>query len=320
MIKPRFKLPGKIIEIRDLNYGHTIEFAYSDIVSQGGIKYHATRIINRIKSADLTTQDEGIKWGSRDNKKDSLQTRKYMIRHGEDPRLFFHGENAFMYFIEYEDSKASDCKNYIVDLEKNLQSELRSLTQFSGKNWIPFSLNPEIYFIYSLEPLSVLKLEKKGDYFQIVAQSNQEKFTKAHWGDDKKIFSQIRGGTPFIRVSENEYLSLTHITPTGHFKGQHRIGALLFELKSGKFIHATLSRNLIPNQGLDPFSIMNKIGENTQIQVWLSSVLGNLHEETSFSQSFLISFETQRIVEFVKRSGKELKGTFDPSDQSYWRG
>ena len=76
------------------------------------------------------------------------------------------------------------------------------------KNWSPLILKNEIYFVYSITPFIMLKYEKNGrNCLKKKFATNKFLYDlMAHYSNN----IHIRGGTPFIQINENEWISVAH--------------------------------------------------------------------------------------------------------------
>ena len=97
------------------------------------------------------------------------------------------------------------------------------------KNWVPFEYNGTIHLIYNTQPFVVLKMSDKGDCWVI---HNQE--YDLGWSH-----GQIRGGTPAVRISDDEFLTFFH-SSTSRLTGEsadwreprnYYVGAYTFKAK-----------------------------------------------------------------------------------------
>lgn len=127
----------------------------------------------------------------------------------QDPRLFRVNDNLYMIYNE----KTQGDKNRRMFLAKLTQNKnqlvvdkaapLNYQQQLTQKNWTPFVYDNEIYFIYSVQPYIVLKLDQKTSQLSEVTNQNTDKI--------KWPYGLIRGGTPAIYVKElDAYLTFFH--------------------------------------------------------------------------------------------------------------
>lgn len=81
-------------------------------------------------------------------------------------------------------------------------------------NWIPLSLNGELYITYSIDPLRVLNCDtNSGDCKFVYEQPDASKHPF------KYAVDHLRGGTPWILYQYPYYISLGHSVVIGHSPG-----------------------------------------------------------------------------------------------------
>ena len=74
------------------------------------------------------------------------------------------------------------------------------------KHWMPLIANDELYFVYNLDPLRILKCTLDGDCYFEYEELTKERFVFDH------SFSHLRGGTPFELWDWPYYIGLGHTT------------------------------------------------------------------------------------------------------------
>jgi hypothetical protein len=307
---PKLRVSYKIVGQRSLCMGTYIEMAYCEKWDPKFEKfYFSKRILERYPTGHPNKNANGTIWGKKviEEGIESI----HFLPGVDDARLFTYNTKIYMYQQRY-DSKINDCHISILDLESGQQSELYSPTGFNGKNWIPLTLDGNLYFIYSIDPLFILKAEEKQQKFLIAASAPSSVFGELRWGDGEKVFSSIRGGTPFEKVSVDFQIAFTHITPEGALKTSHRIGALLLA-KNGELRHLLLSKWVFPSHLFDPYGISSKIDTDSQIiQIWISSVMGDIHNLYGVSKSFLLEFDVTTLISQIMKDGQLIRGEVLP--------
>ena len=85
--------------------------------------------------------------------------------------------------------------------------------KFNGKNWIPVSGINSLIFVYSIDPLVILKVVdlKKG---KMKAITKVKKEFRPEWNEkiDSSLVGRKRGGSPMVKVGNNKYLGIGHST------------------------------------------------------------------------------------------------------------
>jgi hypothetical protein len=205
-----------------------------------------------------------------------------IIPGAEDARVFhFSGKMYLYYQVSFvRDDGTLDCKIYVFDPLVSAYWEVRSPFNFNGKNWIPFENSGELYFIYSLEPLIVLKVKTwRQTYIQTEIYYDQSSLRSSDivWGDEIGFFGSIRGGSQLIEVDKDIHLGFTHITPENILKFSHQAGVILFNFREMNFQHLVLTK-LKPGFLVDPFGIEI---QNRMVRMFYSYSINNPHEFTS---------------------------------------
>ena len=74
-----------------------------------------------------------------------------------DPKLFKYKNKILLYFQKMH-SLRNDCEIFLYDTHLKKTYKINSPFKFNGKNWIPFSGLNSLFFIYSIDPLIILKV------------------------------------------------------------------------------------------------------------------------------------------------------------------
>jgi predicted GH43/DUF377 family glycosyl hydrolase len=165
------------------------------------------------------------------------------VSHAEDPRLFYVGDRLFLCYNSFSlgmtpvsRAVAAACPRRMALAEIDPQTLLVTKNMKLGywaqpweKNWVPLvytdsKKKPNVYFVYSANPFTVLKLEKP-----ITGAIERPAFfvepsKKLMWEDR---FGTIRGGTPAIKIG-SEYLTFFHSCFEANYKKWYVFGAMTF--------------------------------------------------------------------------------------------
>jgi predicted GH43/DUF377 family glycosyl hydrolase len=203
---------------KDQNGNYLLIFRY-DIKKKVNFKYN---YIACVKLDENLEQKEGYK---------NIDT---LSDFSNDPRIFKTGSQ---FFLVYNDTVSLDSKDRIMKIGeldvKNFQlnyvTDLDRKIRKTEKNWTPFSYRnnstEEIYFIYTIDPYLVLKLENplENTLENVNFDSNPVDFPWS-WGSP-------RGGT-HAELIDGEYLTFFHSSCTDrNGKRWYVMGALTFEAK-----------------------------------------------------------------------------------------
>ena len=304
ILTPKFRFPTLSCMTKEISTGSQIPFAYSEVVHKERI-YFAVRNIDRSDLAKDNQIENSVTFGSYDLTK-TVDVLHQIITGGEDPRLFIHNDNAYLYFQKKSVGNEMDCDISLLEIETGITSEIRSLTGFNGKNWIPFSHNGKLHLVYGLSPLSVITLENAGSGFRVLSQSGLDEYKNAKWGDGLGIFSGLRGGSPFEKIDSEYAIAFTHITPPGYLKNFHRLGLLVLNLQTGTLSHSHshLHSKTYSLALFDPYGICIKNSVNSAesiVGLWSSSLLGELHDPRSVLSTNYIEFSASELLAYSKK-------------------
>ena len=215
----------------------------------------------------------------------------------EDARVFQFGDLLYVYYqvAVHKDDDSLDCDIYLFDPNRLISVPILSPFPFNGKNWIPYEYEGCLHFVYSLEPLIVLRTtEWTDEALNLELVYSPEKRSPNHlvWGDNLGFFGSIRGGSQLISLGDHEYLAFTHVTSGGVLKFSHQAGALLFNAKNFTHKHVFLSA-LKPGLLVDPFGIQIKA---SMIEMSYSYSINNPHEVSSIVGSSIATFKLSEIL------------------------
>lgn len=76
------------------------------------------------------------------------------------------------------------------------------------KNWSPFLIGDELYFIYSIVPFVILKYNKENKKCSRATFGTNKFFYNLSSRYHNKLF--IRGGTPFLQLGKNQWIGIGH--------------------------------------------------------------------------------------------------------------
>ena len=289
VVRIKWKIsPIKIKQIHKPDNGLLAPFAYSRASSSSGI-LESYRVISHL---DSTASLNSTIWCL----SNSQAKHSGIIPGAEDARVFQFAEKLYLYYqVSFvRDNGSLDCRIHVFEPISSETWEVRSALNFNGKNWIPFEKSGELYFIYSLEPLILLKVKKWRRGFieaEVFYDQSSMRSSKLVWGDEKGFFGSIRGGSQLIEVQHNIYLGFTHITPEKILKFSHQAGVILFNFTEMSFQHFELTK-LTPGLLVDPFGIEV---ENSKVRMFYSYSINNPHEFTSTVGSSSALFDISRF-------------------------
>jgi len=164
------------------------------------------------------------------------EPRRFVNEQFEDPRAMVVGDEVFVSFATWVRTKDWKIRQSLVKLDWD-REELEVLVEpdFGGnhpnpqsatgheKNWMWFVHEEEWHCVYAPSPQLVFKLNSK---FQM-AKSWRSK-EKMSWS-----YGEPRGGTPPVRLNENEYVSFFHSALMWRgAKRRYYMGAYTFEAKA----------------------------------------------------------------------------------------
>jgi len=137
-------------------------------------------------------------------KKEQLITKIHLNNgitfHGEDPRPFFLNGKKYVLTQRFVNN-FDDMQNYIVDVDTGEYTlyTVNSPNFSYGKNWTPFVYNNELYIIQKFDPLTIIK---DGNII-LELDTGLPTFNN---------FSQYRGGTNGIEISDGKIIGIGHKT------------------------------------------------------------------------------------------------------------
>lgn len=143
---------------------------------------------------------------------DRYSTLSTNSHHSEDPRAFWHNDNIY---VSYSQTYSGSNPRTAIHLAKlNPQTiEVEEIYNFDlgtkvEKNWSPFSADNVLKFIYFIHPQKVLSVNEDNTLLTGVLAENGPPLKRTNFW--KKCYGQIRGGTPGIQISEDEFLAFFH--------------------------------------------------------------------------------------------------------------
>jgi len=162
--------------------------------------FHSECIVDN-NSTVFTRHVENLQWETT-----TIQANGNQIGYGEDPRAFnllgmpacfairFNGMTG--QFIPQVFFNNDGWNTIALSITDNL---------ICGKNWMPFVYNEEVYFVHSVSPFRLLKMN--GDTVSTVFEQSVE--------SDRLAFDSyptLRGGCNALQVDENTVLGFGHTT------------------------------------------------------------------------------------------------------------
>ena len=83
--------------------------------------------------------------------------KKKTFNYAEDPKLFVYKNKILLYF-QKKHKLRRDCEIFLYDPNSNKTYKINSPFNFNGKNWVPISGLNSLIFVYSIDPLVILKV------------------------------------------------------------------------------------------------------------------------------------------------------------------
>ncbi|MCI5051963.1 MAG: hypothetical protein MRY21_02350 [Simkaniaceae bacterium] len=151
--------------------------------------------------------------------------------HSEDPRGFYHNGELFISYNDIVQVKTYSRSIRIAALDETTW-KTKYITDLNiqqapiEKNWMPFTCNNTLHFIYNVSPHKIFTVAntKKNDV-QPAPLPEIPTFLKNEW---EARWGQIRGGTPAILV-DGEYMAFFHSWFHHQGKNWYSMGAYTFE-------------------------------------------------------------------------------------------
>jgi hypothetical protein len=205
------------------------------------------------------------------------EVQSEFITKGEDPRMFVF-RNELMSITWVWNAEKRDLDMYLVNCNKGTKTLLHNLDiPFNGKNWVPYIYDDSLYFIYSLEPLIILKFMEPNLVMLHHSDVHPEKLAGIGWGHG---VGNLRAGSKGIQFGEMVYLFSRTASP-----GPHIIHFTILDHKNHKLYH----KNLEPhrNSGVhDPYGFF-QFGGKYYLSTTESDTLWG-PQATSFSNSIYL--------------------------------
>ncbi len=124
----------------------------------------------------------------------------------EDPRLIRINDSLLTYYYDFRRNKNNDIYScmYILDFKTNKSSSIhingKTIDSYQ-KNWMAININNNLHFVYSLDPIIILKCSIDGNCFNIIQNDikniNTNKFV-------------LRGSSPFQKYNNDYKIGLAH--------------------------------------------------------------------------------------------------------------
>jgi len=269
------------------------QFAYSELFTKT-FKYFTYREISR--STNNPWEMTKVIYGNA-----YFRKKVSTIPHGEDPRLFSYRQEPWIYiqiYNELERDVEIRIRNLVTDIEYKLYSPLG----FNGKNWVPFEKDDQLHFIYSLEPLVVLRMTLDQQGIPELQQVFSRKSFKPGWETNfDKSIGRIRGGTPGINF-EDRIIGFTHQVHDVPNYQYHTLG--LFTLNLNNF-----DLKLIALSELSPGFLIDSYGitfTKRNILLYCSVVEGDLHRLSSDVSNIVFSIKRKTLINWLIKSNENL--------------
>jgi hypothetical protein len=277
-----------------------IKFAFSSLDHEN-FRYSVTRLKTRSKNSILI---DGVLL-SVSNSVTGVSD-SFWLANAEDPRLILFNEKVYVYIQKARiiQGKVLDCDIYLVDACSGKFHKLVAPFSYNGKNWVAYENNSSLFFLYSLQPLVILKAptnELASDEI-FMTQISGPKVPDLQWGDDFGYIGEIRGGTPLWEFDSNQYLGFTHITPKGSRKSEHFMGVFIYDASLKTVRHLPITSQL-RGRLFDPYGI--KIVDDS-VHVFYSSSVNIPELDKMPVSSRTVTFSKSTLVSAIKENGVDI--------------
>jgi hypothetical protein len=255
-------------------------------------KYRALRLVFRRKGEKILGPGVLLE-STRSDSKPAID----FIPYAEDPRLFYFRGQPFVYF-QVPNDEISDCKIYIKDLVTSRTFRILSPFGFCGKNWIPFEYKGELFFVFGLHPLIIIKsspLETDTVECSVYFSDAPEEVRFSWNDDDDRTFSSFRGGTSLIEIDDGTFVGFTHITPLSEYKDSHQLGFVRLYPNQWRVDLKVLSK-LKSRYLIDPYAIEI---DDSSIFAICSVATGNPSRFATVTADFKVGWRIDEILNWA---------------------
>jgi hypothetical protein len=268
-----------------------VKFAFSSL-DHWDSRYSVTRLKTRSKDSILI---DGVLLSVSSSVTGLCDS--FWFADAEDPRLILYNEKVYVYIQKAKiiQGKVLDCDIFLVDACTGKFHKLVAPFSYNGKNWIAYENKSSLFFLYSLQPLVILKVptnELAGDEI-LMTQISGPKVPDLKWGDDFGFIGEVRGGTPLREIDSNQYLGFTHITPKGSRKSEHYMGVFIYDalLKTARHLPLTsqLRGRLFDPYGIDIVDDFVHVFYSSSVNIPEKDKMPVSSKTVTFSKSILIS-------------------------------
>jgi len=140
-LKPKFKISPESFEFNsELGFGAIAKFADTEI-KDSFFEVRSTRIVDRYKNHSVLGPEIILSTATNIGR-----PKLDFIAYGEDPRLFKYRDDIYVYY-QIPNMQISDTEIHIRKVSTDEDFIIESPFGFSGKNWIPFEHEKELYFV-----------------------------------------------------------------------------------------------------------------------------------------------------------------------------
>ena len=182
-----------------------------------------------------------------------------VIERGEDPRLFNFKKQLWLMVQRFNPEK-KDIEITISNLETNQTFNLQSPFGFNGKNWVPYEFESQLFFIYALQPFTVIRAVFEGDVVNLVREKDEPEFRPIWDHDPINSIGWVRGGTPAMQLAnKNYFVGFSHSINNNSDIHSHTFGLYLFNPKTFAIQHKKLSK-YVKDVLIDPYGL--RINDN----------------------------------------------------------
>lgn len=287
-------LPFPTLTGEKVQTGKDVRFAKSSLEFRSLRKVSACR--NLIRGADhswITTDVRLHDWHG-------LRRLSTTYVRGEDPRLFIFQKNPHVMVQVFKEEK-KDIEIIIRNIDSGYEFRLESPFGFNGKNWVPFEINSELYFLYSLSPLIVLQLKDYGKSNQLEKLNDVKNFNPKWEHDLVESIGIYRGGSPALKINSNNIFGFSHaINPDADIHA-HRLGIFSLSMLDFRLEHDYLT-NYEPDFLIDPYGLQIR---NGKVLLDGTMAVGDIHIPESLIYNFRMRFELDSLKQFFKEKSSD---------------
>ena len=275
----------QIVESQD---SRTVKFAMSELRNFSNFEIvKAWRNLERSDSKSWESTSVSIK------RRKWIHMSEIEFPRGEDPRLFKHQNEVYAMVQKFNEDLA-DISITLINMTSGERTDLISPLGFNGKNWVPISVQNDLYFAYSLDPVVIQKLDAKTQRLELL--NKIENFAPKWDHDLEKSIGLIRGGTPALYQSDvQSAVGFSHSINPEIDLHAHRMGVYLLNFSTRELKHVYLT-NYFPGLLVDSYGLQEVSGH---FVVDGTMALGDIHEQDSRILNFRFRFSKREVLDLL---------------------